>query len=200
MAFEHKVKALPYEYNSLKGISEQVNKWHHDKHYAGYVAKRNEIEKKLETIDLTAANANFSEYGELKRRETFNAAGQYLHEIYYDIMGGNGREEGEIVKHIEKDFGSVDKWKADFIAAAKTSLGWTIFCWDPSDNRLHNFTGDSHNMGMGWGCVPLIPIDTFEHAYYFDYGPDRPAYINAFLDNINWKVINDRYKKFIPKI
>ncbi len=194
----HQIKPLPFAYNALKGISEQVNKWHHDVHYAGYVKKRNEVEEKLAKADLSAANANYSEFGELKRRETFNANGQILHEIYWDILGGDGKpdENLEVIKKIMGDFGSFDAWKSDFVASAKTSLGWTVLALDISDGKLHNFTGDTHNQGGVWGAWPLLPIDTFEHAYYHDYGPERLKYIDAFLNNIDWNKVEKRYKMF----
>ncbi len=201
MAFEHKVKPLPYGYDALNGISAQINTWHHDTHYAGYVKKRNEIEKKLETVDRAVANASYSEYGEMKRRETFNASGQILHEIYWDVMGGNGKagKALSVVGVLSKDFGSFDKWKEDFIACAKASLGWAILCYDPSDKRLHNYLCDMHNNGAVWGAVPLIAFDVFEHAYYYDYGPDRAKYIEAFLSNLKWEAVEARFQKFVPR-
>lgn len=192
-AGENTVKDLPFAYDALNGISEQVNKWHHDKHYAGYVTKRNEIEKALAAADRGAAHANWSDFGELKRRETFNANGQVLHEIYYEIMGGSGEASGTVAEKLAQDFGSIDAWREDFVASAKIALGWTVLAWDPADGRLRNFTGDSHNQGIYWGAVPLIPIDVFEHAYYHDVGPDRPRYIEAFLANLDWSKIDAIY-------
>jgi len=196
MKANHEVKALPYAYDSLKGISKQVNEWHHDKHYAGYVAKRNEIEKKIAELKEKAGNANYSEFGEMKRRESFNASGQILHEIYYDIMGGDGNidESLDVVKKIVADFGSVDAWKEDFKLTAMSALGWAILCYDPTDGSLHNFLVDLHNNGAVWGSSPLVPVDVFEHAYYYDYGPDRGKYVDAFLGNLNWGKINELYK------
>jgi Fe-Mn family superoxide dismutase len=196
---ENTVKDLPYAYDSLEGISKQVNEWHHDKHYAGYVNKRNEVEKELGKADRSAANANWSLYGELKRRETFNANGQVLHEVYYDIMGGNGEVAGTVAEKLAKDFGSVDAWREDFVAAAKVGLGWAVLAWDPTDGKLRNFVGDSHNQGIVWGAVPLVTIDVFEHAYYHDYGPDRPSYIKAFLANLDWGKIDKHYEARVPK-
>jgi superoxide dismutase, Fe-Mn family len=199
MATEFKPKALPYAYNALKGISEQTNKFHHDTHYVGYVNKRNEIEKKLETVDRSAANANYSEFGGLKRHETFNANGQILHEIYWDVLGGDGAPKGKVVEKIKNDFGSFEKWREDFVACGKVALGWTVLAWDPSDGRLRNFIGDSHNQGGVWGAVPLITMDCFEHSYYHDQGPNRAAYLDAYLSNIDWSKVDARYDKLVPK-
>jgi Fe-Mn family superoxide dismutase len=196
----HELKKLPYAYDALKGISKEVVTWHHDTHHKGYVDKRNEIEEKLKSADRSSANANYSEYGELKRRETFNASGMILHEIYWDVMGGDGKidENLSVVKKIKEDFVSLNAWQEDFVACAKASLGWTILCYDPSDGKLHNYLCDFHNNGAVWGAIPLLPIDVWEHAYYRDYGPKRPGYVDAFLENVNWSKVDELFKT-IPK-
>ncbi len=199
---ERKLKDLPYAYDKLNGISKETLSFHHDKHYAGYVAKLNEINKRLEAADRNAANANFSEYGELKRKETFNASGTILHEIYFENMGGDGivDQNLDVVKQIISDFGSVENWKADTNACATASLGWAILCYDPSDGMLHNFLCDSHHLGAVWGAVPIIALDVFEHAYYHDQGPNRGAYLKNFFENINWKAVNERYLRYVKPI
>lgn len=200
MAGQHQLTPLPYGYDTLDGISEEVVRWHHDTHQAGYVNKRNEIENKLESFDRSAANANYSEYGELKRRETFNASGMILHEIYWENMGGDGQvdETLSVVQRIVRDFGSYEAWQTDFRACSTASLGWAILCYDPGDRRLHNYLCDFHNNGAVWGAVPLVACDVFEHAYYRDYGPKRGDYLGAFFRNLNWSAINARYEKWVP--
>ena len=194
-------KPLHYAYDALKGISEKVLTWHHSKHYAGYVTKRNEIETELEKADRTRANANWSAFGELKRRETFNASGQILHEIYFDNLGGDGRpdEALPVVKRLIKDFGSLEAWKADMKATAAASLGWAITCYDSTDGRIRNFLCDSHNFGAVWGAIPIIALDVFEHAYHHDYGPDRPSYLETFFGNLHWGRINERFGRTVPQ-
>lgn len=195
----HELKPLKYDYDALDGISEQVVTWHHDKHHSGYVSKRNEVEEKLQDADRSSANANYSEYGELKRRETFNANGMILHEIYWDVMGGDGTPDDslEIVDKLASDFGSFEAWQEDFTAASKVALGWVIVAYDYSDGTIHNYVCDTHNQGGVWNTVPLIAIDVFEHAYYYDNGPDRGAYIEAFLRNLNWEYINRRFTELV---
>ena len=111
-------------------------------------------------------------------------------------MGGDGKmdEKLSVVKKLKEDFGSLDAWKEDFISCAKASLGWAILCYDPSDGKLHNYLCDSHNFGAVWGATPLLPIDVWEHAYYRDYGPKRPGYIDAFLQNVNWSKVEELFK------
>jgi len=196
MADRYKVKPLPYAYDKLDGISKQTNTYHHDKHYAGYVVKRNEIMKKLAEVDRKGANANYSEFAALKRHETFNAAGSHNHELYWDILGGDGKPEGKVLAHIERSFGSFDKWLEDFKASAMVAFGWVFVVWDPVDDSIHNFVGDAHNQGGVYGTFPLLAVDMYEHAYYHDQGPARANYIDAFLKNINWTEVNRRYNIF----
>ncbi|MGI0100360.1 MAG: superoxide dismutase [Candidatus Micrarchaeaceae archaeon] len=186
----HAVKAMPVSYDKVKSVmDEDTYKWHHDVHYAGYVNKRNEIEKELSNVDRTKANVNYSVFRSLKLEETWNGNGMILHEVYWDTMGGDGKfpEGSKIAKRINSDFGSFQKWKEDFIATGKSGRGWAVLMLDRlTDNKLRNVLFDAHNQGGLAGAVPLIAIDTFEHAYYHRFGPDRGAYLNALVDNIDW--------------
>lgn len=189
---KHEAKPLPFK-KQLIGITEKTLQIHHDKLYVGYVNKRNEIEAKLETADRSLANATYSEYGELKREESFTVNGIYLHEYYFNVLGGDGQQTGELVKAIEKEFGSYDKWLEDFKAAGMVARGWVVLAWDHNDNRLHNYLCDSHNHGGIWGAIPIIVLDMYEHAYFIDYGSDRKAYIEDYVKNLNWEAANHLY-------
>ena len=187
----------PLAFNKpLTGISEKTIQIHHDKLYTGYVNKRNEIEEKLKTADRTAANATYSEYGELKREETFATNGQYLHEYYFDILGGDGQnaQAPELLQALEKEFGSFEKWLEDFKAAGMVARGWVVLAYDHNIGRLHNYLCDTHNQGGIWGAIPILVMDMYEHAYFIDYGSDRKTYIEDFFKNINWNAVNNLYK------
>src|SRR5271169_2802006 len=102
-AADHKVKEMPLPFDKVKSImDEETYKWHHDTHYAGYVNKRNEIEKELDTVDRSKANANYSLFRSLKVEETWNGNGMILHEVYWDTMGGDGKyiDSMSIIKKI----------------------------------------------------------------------------------------------------
>ncbi len=189
----HQVKPLPFALLG-GGISDKTNQIHHNKLYAGYVNKRNEIEAALKTSDKTKANATYSAFGELKRQESFAANGMILHEIFFGILGGDGKPSGRIVDMIAKDFGSFDAWKEDFLACAMTARGWVVLAYDHSDGRLHNYVGDAHNQGGIWGAVPVLNCDVYEHAYFIDFGSDRKAYLEAYFKNIDWKAIDEMAK------
>ena len=193
----HAVKPMPFAYDKVKDVmDEETYKWHHDTHYAGYVSKRNEVEAGLKAADLTKANANYSAYRALKLEETWNANGGILHELYWESMGGDGKADanGELARKVIEDFGSFDAWKADFVACGKVSRGWAVLKLDAAtDWKLRNVLFDLHNVGGLTGALPLLVVDVYEHAYYHKFGPDRAAYLNAFVDNINWGNAEKRY-------
>ncbi|MGE3802013.1 MAG: superoxide dismutase [Candidatus Kapaibacterium sp.] len=206
MAYEWKFNSRPYsddEAGSLLApvIDAETADWHYNKHHKGYVDAMNKIESELESADRSAANGNYSHIGELKRRFTWNHAGALLHDIYWDVMGGDGdpSKGPEVLAAIEANFGSFDAWKADFKAAcvsAKLS-GWGVLVLDQLySGRLINQLVDEHHYGAMWGGIPLIPCDVFEHAYYHKDGPGRATYIDNFLDNLHWGRINARYTKY----
>lgn len=209
MAYEWKFNARPYSDEEAKKllakvVSPETTDWHYNKHHKGYVDALNKIEKGLEQTDRSAANGNYSEVGELKRRFTWNHAGALLHDIYWDILGGDGDvSKGPDVKAaIEKEFGTFDKWKEDFKATAMSAKlsGWGLLVYDQLySGRLLNVLVDEHHYGAIWGGIPLISCDVFEHAYYHKDGPGRAAYIDNFIGNLHWGRINDRYKKYVAK-
>lgn len=192
-------KPMPLPFEKVSNVMDkETYDWHCTKHYAGYVTKRNEIEKELNSVDRTKANVNYSAFRSLKLEETWNGNGQVLHEVYWDTMGGDGKydESLSIIKKINEDFGSVDAWKGDFLATGKSGRGWAILCVDIlTDGKVRNFMFDVHNQGGIVGAQPLIAADVFEHAYYHKFGPDRAAYLQALVDNIDWKKVEARYTK-----
>ncbi|MEK7081111.1 MAG: Fe-Mn family superoxide dismutase [Patescibacteria group bacterium] len=189
------VKKLPFQ--NLIGISDKTISIHHDKLYVGYVKKWQEIQERLKTVDKTSANATFSDLRELKLEESFAANAIILHEAYFDILGGQGKIEGEITKAIEKDFGSFEKWLEDFKALGLCSRGWTILGYDFNDGKLRNFLLDAHNLYGVWGASPILVLDMYEHAYFIDFGADKKSYIETFFQNLNWQAINKKFQKIV---
>ncbi|MFA6397647.1 MAG: Fe-Mn family superoxide dismutase [Candidatus Paceibacterota bacterium] len=109
-------------------------------------------------------------------------------------MGGNGVQEGEIIKLIERDFGSFEKWLEDFKALGLCSRGWVILAYDYNDGKLRNFLADAHNLSGVWGTSPILVLDMYEHSYFIDFGTDKKSYIETFFKNLNWQVINKKLK------
>jgi Fe-Mn family superoxide dismutase len=207
MAYEWKFNTRPYSDDEAKEllqdvVSPETSDWHYNTHHKGYVTFLNKIEQGLESADTGASNGNWSDFGELKRRLTWNHSGALLHDVYWDVMGGDGdMSKGPDVKAaIEENFRSADRWREDFRAtafAAKLS-GWGLLVHDALySGRLVNVLVDEHQYGAIWGGIPLISCDVFEHAYYHKDGPGRAKYIENFLNNLHWGRINDRYNKFV---
>jgi Fe-Mn family superoxide dismutase len=175
----------------LDGISREAVEAHY-KLYEGYVSKRNEILAKLADVDLTAGNQVYSEVRALKVELSFAVGGVKNHEIYFEHLGGEGGDpDGLIGDLIERDFGSVDDWRADLKATGMAGRGWawTAFDWD--EGRLFNYIGDAQNTFPIWNATPLVALDVYEHAYFLDYRTDRASYIDAFFNNLDWTTVND---------
>jgi len=206
MAFEYKLTPRPYSDEEAKKllsnvVSPETTDWHYNTHHKGYVTVLNNIEKELDTADRSKANGNYSQIGELKRRYTWNHAGALLHDVYWEVLGGDGDQTkgAEVLKALESQFGSFDNWKADFKACAVSAKlsGWGLLVYDALwSKRLINVLVDEHHYGAIWGGIPLIACDVFEHAYYHKDGPGRAKYVDNFLGNLHWGRINERFKKF----
>jgi len=185
---------------NLEGISNEQIEPHFEAHYKGYVTKYNEIQEKLADqnfADRSKANQNYSEYRELKVEETFNYMGVILHELYFGMLtsGGKGEPSEALKKKIEEDLGGLDACTNELKAAAIAFRGWAILGLDIFSGRLVVNGLDAHNVYNLTGLIPIIVIDTYEHAYYVDYKNKRPPYIDAFFKNINWDVVNERFEK-----
>ena len=193
-SINYEAKPLPFQ-NSLTGISDKTIAIHHDKLYVGYVNKMKEIAEKLKDMNETGvgldkANQSFSELRALRMGETFATNGVYLHEYYFNVLGGDGKAAGSLSEAIVEKFGTLEKFIAFFSATGMAVRGWVVLAWDMQLGRLKIYGCDSHDQGGVWGCVPLIVLDVYEHAYFIDYGSDRPAYIADFWKNLNWNAAN----------
>ncbi|MEO5927941.1 MAG: superoxide dismutase [Patescibacteria group bacterium] len=190
-------RPLPFAASSLQGISEKTLTIHHDKLYAGYVAKKNEITEKLAVLeqggDVSSANQSYSDLRALKDGETFATNGVYLHEWYFDVLGGDGKAEGSLVDALTKRFGSLENFLSYFSACGMAARGWVVLCWDTKEQDLRVYQADAHNQGGIWGCMPIIVLDVYEHAYFIDFGSDRKSYIAEFWKNFNWKKADELF-------
>jgi len=186
------------DYSSLigmEGFSETLL-GNHFTLYQGYVTNTNKL------IDLLAAmlkegKVGTPEYAELKRRMGFEFNGMRLHEYYFDNLGGNGvlDKSGKLGKKLAEDFGSYEDWERDFKGTgAMRGIGWAILYQDNVTGRLFNQWINEHETGHAAGCIPVLVMDVFEHAFITDYGLKRADYIEAFFKNINWGVVESRLK------
>jgi Fe-Mn family superoxide dismutase len=187
---EIRPRELRPELLELDGISRTTIEAHY-RLYQGYVAKRNEILGRLAEVDLTTANQVYSDLRALKVDLTFAIGGIKNHEVYFAHLGGEGGDPvGAIGDLVERDFGSAQAWRADLVASGMAGRGWAWTAYDWDEARLFNYVGDAQNTFPVWNASPLVALDVYEHAYFLDYQTDRAAYIDAFLRNLDWAVVN----------
>lgn len=181
---------------TMKGISKKTVE-EHLKLYQGYVNKYNEIQEKLSVLtdeDFAKANQVYSQVRELKLELSFAWGGVVNHEIYFGHLGGKGGlPAGELLKQIEKDFGSFDAYKKDLKATGISARGWVWTAWNYKEERLFNYLGDAQNTFPVWYANPILALDTYEHAYFIDYGVNRGSYIDSFFENLDWKKVEENF-------
>jgi len=164
--------------------------------YQGYVTNTNRLLDSLAAL-LKEGKAGTPEYAELKRRLGFEFNGMRLHEYYFENLGGKGAldRSGKLGKKLADEFGSYEDWERDFRAtAAMRGIGWTILYQDNITGRLTNHWINEHESGHPAGCIPVLVLDVFEHAFMLDYGLKRADYIEAFFNNINWSAAEARLR------
>jgi len=195
---ERCVFPLPFAPDSLRGISAETITWHHDTHYAGYVARLQSIDEQLARSAPGSECYDPGRYAGLKRDEAFAANGALLHEVYFGSLGGHGSPgDGPVEAALTACFGSIPRWLVDMRAVAMAASGWALLCLNLSDGRLHNYLVDRHQLGAIWGAAPVIAVDMFDHAYYRDFGSNRGAYVEAFFENLHWGRVNARYVSLV---
>lgn len=197
------VKAKTFDFSTIKGMTSNQLEQHY-KLYAGYVKKINEIwNTSNDANNFTDSNTTYSKMRSLKLGETFALNGVKLHELYFENICGNSKTpQGNILNLINQSYGSYDNFIKYFKNVGLSMRGWTIAAIDPLDNKIHIFGADAHDVGAVWLSYPLLVMDVYEHAYMIDFGIDRSKYINIFVDNINWGVVNERlgfYNKMKPE-
>jgi len=184
----------------MNGISKKTVE-EHMKLYNGYVTKYNEVNESLSKLtddDFSKANQSYSLIRELKVELTFAYGGIVNHEMYFGHLGGSsGAPTGKFLAQIEKDFGSFDAYKKDLKATGIAARGWVWTAWNHSEKRLFNYLGDAQNSYPVWGATPVLALDTYEHAYFIDFGSARAGYIDAFFNNVDWSIVGNNFDSVI---
>ena len=193
MASKFIVKELPYAYNALvPQMSEETLQFHHDKHYAGYVNKLNELIEGTEFEDKTMEEIILKAEGGI-----YNQAAQaWNHEFFFDQFAAspNAAPEGKLAEAIVKEFGSVEDFQKKFNAAAAGQFG-SGWAWLSVDNEGKLVISAESNAGnpLRKGLRPLMCFDVWEHAYYVDYRNRRPDAMASWWKSLDWAVIEKRF-------
>lgn len=161
--------------------------------YEGYVKNTNTLITLLATKE-----PGTPEYSELKRRFGWEWNGMRLHELYFENLSKEPTTlaSGALKEKIEQIYGSMEQWQQGFAGiAAMRGIGWVVLYQDPVNGELFSTWINEHDMGHLSGCVPLLVMDVFEHAYVTDYGIKRADYITVFFRSIDWQAVE---KRFVP--
>jgi Fe-Mn family superoxide dismutase len=167
---------------TLNGMSPRLIESHYEHNYGEALNRLNAITKELESLDPATTPADV--INRLKRDQFTELNSTLLHELYFASLGGDGRTPPEIIAGaITRDFGSVDRWRHEFVALATAlsgSSGWVLLTYVPRDGRLMNQTASDHGQNIAGG-IPILAIDMYEHAYQMDFGANAKAYIATFM-------------------
>jgi Fe-Mn family superoxide dismutase len=186
---------LPYDYNALSPyISEEQLKLHHDKHHQKYVNDANAI---LAKIDESRAANTLLDAKAISKELSFNVGGHMLHSIFWDNMapagkGGGGEPSGAIADLINNNFGSFERFRKVFSAAAVSTegSGWATLAVHPCIASPMIMQIEKHNVNIYPNFQTIMALDVWEHAYYVDYKNDRAKFVDAFWNVVNWDRVN----------
>ena len=188
---------LPYAYDSLAPyMSKETLEFHHDKHHNTYVVNANKIIEdnniNYDNLESLVKNSHSSNQG------LFNNAAQHWNHIeFWQWMkpNGGGNIPSELESKIVEDFGSFDKFRADFIASGATQFG-SGWCWlvKGTDGKLSVTKTPNGENPIIHDQKALLGCDVWEHSYYIDYRNARPKYLEAFIDNlVNWERVAELF-------
>ena len=180
---------LPYE-ELGKVISKETLSFHHGKHLKAYVDNLN---KMLPGSGLEGKS--LSEVVCKAEGGLFNNAGQVLnHTMYFEQFSNTPREMStKFAAMIEKDFGSVEDFKKEFVQKGVTLFGsgWVWLSMDGSGKLVITQQKNAENP-VTMGLNPLLTFDVWEHAYYLDYQNHRGDQLADLWQVVDWPVVESR--------
>jgi len=179
---------------TLSYLSIKLIESHYENNYGGAVRRLNAITDQLASLDF--ANTPGHVLNVLKREELAALNSTLLHELYFASLGGEGQPTKGITEVLARDFGSFDRWRAEFRAmgyALGGGSGWVLLTYLPRDGRLINQYAAEHSQAIASG-VPILALDMYEHAYHMDFGANAKAYVDTFLRNVDWAAVEQRYQ------
>ncbi len=192
---EYTLPDLEYDYAALEPhISGQINQLHHGKHHAAYVTGLNDAIAKL---DEARANDDHVAIFLNEKNLAFHLGGHVNHSIWWKNLSPNGGDKpiGDLAAAIDDQFGSFDKFRAQFTAAANglQGSGWAVLGYESLGRRLLTFQLYDQQANVPLGIIPLLQVDMWEHAYYLQYKNVKADYVEAFWNVVNWADVQDRF-------
>lgn len=189
----YSMKPLACDPRRIPGLSEKLIVSHYENNYGGAVKRLNAITAQLAELDFAKAPV-FTING-LKREELIAANSMILHELFFASLGAESAPDKDLQDALARDFGSVERWQAEFAAMGKAlggGSGWVLLTWSPRDGKLVNQWAPDHAHALAGG-QPILALDMYEHSYHLDYGASAAAYVDAFMRAIDWRAVRRRY-------
>jgi superoxide dismutase, Fe-Mn family len=194
---QYSLPDLAYDPAALEPhIDAHIVELHHSKHHAAYVNGANS------TLDKLAEARDKGQYDHivgLEKALAFNLGGHVLHSLYWANLSpdGGGEPDGALGEAIGEHFGGFEAFAAQFSQAATTvqGSGWALLTYEPLGGRLIVEQLEVHHESTVLGGVPLLAIDTWEHAYYLQYENRRADYVAAVWNILNWADVGERFER-----
>jgi Fe-Mn family superoxide dismutase len=182
----YQMKPLSCDPARIKGMSERLIISHYENNYGGAVKRLNVIEERLSELDYPNA-AGFLING-LKREQLIATNSMILHELFFDGLGDQSEPSAALRDAIAHDFGSFERWRAEFVAMGKAlggGSGWVLLSRSPRDRKLVNQWASDHCHTLAGG-TPILALDMYEHSYHMDFGAKAASYVDTFMETIRW--------------
>ena len=182
----YQMKPLACDPARVRGMSERLIVSHYENNYGGAVKRLNLIEEQLAGLDF-ATTAGFLING-LKREELIATNSMILHELFFEGLGEESAPGSELAEALARDFGSVERWRAEFVAMGKAlagGSGWVLLSYSPRDSRLVNQWAADHTTTLAGGR-PILALDMYEHSYHLDFGAKAGGYVDTFMQAVRW--------------
>ena len=150
----YEMKPLACDPARIKGMSERLIVSHYENNYGGAVKRLNLIEEQLAGLDFAAA-PGFLVNG-LKREQLVAMNSMILHELFFAGLGEESGPGAALTEALVRDFGGVERWRAEFMAMGKAlggGSGWVLLAWSPRDDRLVNQWAADHTTTLAGGTA-----------------------------------------------
>lgn len=185
---------LPYAYDALEPVIDaHTVELHYNFHHKPAVAAANKAE---DGLALARETGDFTLVKHFEKELALGLSSHILHTIYWsNLSAKGGSPTGELLKAIEKNFKSFDKFKVHMIAATTSveGAGWGILGYLPASGKLTILQCENHQKLTAWGIVPILVLDVWEHAYYLKYQNRRAEYVGKLFSIINWDNVAARF-------
>ena len=192
---KYRIKQIHCRPWTLNGLSLKLIESHYENNYGGAMRRLNAITEQLASLDLASTPGHV--LNGLKREELVALNSTLLHELYFASLGGDGQPTKGASQWLAEQFGSLERWRAEFRAmgyALGGGSGWVVLTYVPRDGRLINQYASEHSQAIASG-VPILALDMYEHAYHIDFGANAKAYVDTFMRNIDWAGLVARYEE-----